>query len=373
MTDVADDRVVLHLRHVVGGDDVEVAGGGHEEVGGVDLVVEPDDFETFHDRLKGADGVDLGDLHPAALATKALGTALADIAVSADHGDLAGEHDVGRPHDAVDQRMTAAVEVVELALGDRVVDVDRREEKFAGLRHLIEPVDTGRGLFADAADVRRGDGPVVGLLLLDRRKQLENALELRVVGGLRARDGSAGLLEREALVHEQRGVATVVEDEVRALAVRPVECLEGAPPVLFQRLTLPGEDRDALGCVDGAVRSDRHRRGGVVLGREDVAARPTDFRAQFDEGLDEHRGLDGHVEGAGDPGTLQRMLACVLGAERHQPGHFMLGEFDFLAAEGDGLGREIGDLERHPRLQREVGVEKHGFRGDGAHEESPGK
>ena len=33
MADVADDRHVLHLAHVIDGDDVLVAGGGHEDVG----------------------------------------------------------------------------------------------------------------------------------------------------------------------------------------------------------------------------------------------------------------------------------------------------------------------------------------------------
>ena len=103
VTDVADDRVVLHLCHMSGGDDVEVAGGGDEEVGGINFVLEPDHFETFHRGLEGADGVDLGDLHPATLATKALGRALADVAVSAHHRDLAREHDVGGSHDSVDE------------------------------------------------------------------------------------------------------------------------------------------------------------------------------------------------------------------------------------------------------------------------------
>ena len=53
------------------------------------------------------------------------------------------------------QRVAAAVDVVELALGHRVVDVDRREQQRAGFHHLVEPVHAGRRLFADAADARR--------------------------------------------------------------------------------------------------------------------------------------------------------------------------------------------------------------------------
>ena len=40
VADVADDRLVLHPAHVVGGDDVEAAGGGDEDVGRLDDVLE---------------------------------------------------------------------------------------------------------------------------------------------------------------------------------------------------------------------------------------------------------------------------------------------------------------------------------------------
>ena len=57
----------------------------------------------------------------------------------------------------------------------------------------------------------------------------------------------AGLLVLDALVHEQGGVAAVVEDHVRAddLArlVAELEQLLGGPPVLLQGLALPGEAR----------------------------------------------------------------------------------------------------------------------------------
>ncbi len=68
----------------------------------------------------------------AALAAQRLRAALADFAVAEHDGDLAAEHDVGRAREAVRQRVAAAVDVVELALRDRVVDVDRREQQRAG-------------------------------------------------------------------------------------------------------------------------------------------------------------------------------------------------------------------------------------------------
>jgi hypothetical protein len=68
-----------------------------------------------------------------------LRAALAHVAVAADDRDLAGDHDVGGALDAVEERLAAAVEVVELRLGDRVVDVDGRGLELA----LRRPSRTG--------------------------------------------------------------------------------------------------------------------------------------------------------------------------------------------------------------------------------------
>ena len=115
-----------------------------------------------------------------------------------------------------------------------------------------------------------------------------------------------------------------------------------APPVVLQRLALPGEDRDAGGLLGRAV-ADDDRRGGVVLGGEDVAADPADVGTERGQRLDEDGGLHGHVQRAGDAGAGERLRVAVLVAQGHQAGHLVLGELDLLAAEaGEG---EVGDLE----------------------------
>ena len=94
--------------------------------------------------------------------------------------------------------------------------------------------------------------------------------------------------------------------------------------------------------VRGAVAADDRRGGRVVLGREDVAGDPAHVGAERGEGLDQHGGLHGHVQRAGDAGALERLLRAELLAQRHQAGHLVLGEADLVAAE---LGqREVGDL-----------------------------
>ncbi len=163
VADVADDRPVMHLAHVVEGDDVDVAGGGDENVGARRGFVHRRDLVALHRRLKRADRVDFGDHDPAAGVAQRRGRALADVAEARDHRHLAGHHHVGAAADAVDQRLAAAVEVVELRLGDAVVDVDRRPQKLAFLGHHIEPMHAGGRLFGDAADRRRRCAVPAGL------------------------------------------------------------------------------------------------------------------------------------------------------------------------------------------------------------------
>ena len=138
-------------------------------------------------------------------------------------------------------------------------------------------------------------------------------------------EGGVALLGAQAVVDQHGGVAAVVEDHVGEAAAVPVEQARGVVPVLDQRLALVGEHRRA-GGGDG--------RRGVVLRREDVARDPADVGAERLQRLDQHRGLDGHVQRAGDAGALQRLRGAVLGADRHQARHFRLGEVDLLAAEG---------------------------------------
>ena len=145
-----------------------------------------------------------------------------------------------------------------------------------------------------------------------------------------------------ALVDEHRGVATVVEDHVGLRAARPGEDLLGAVPVLLEGLALPGEDRDALGVLGGAVRAHDDGRGGLVLGGVDVAGGPADLGTERGERLDEHGGLHGHVQRAGDAGAGERLAVAELVAQGHQAGHLVLGEADLVAA---GLGQaEVADL-----------------------------
>jgi hypothetical protein len=237
-----------------------------------------------------------------------LGRALAHVAIAGDDGDLAGDHHVGGALDAVDQRFAAAVQVVELRLGDGVVDVDRREGQLAFLVHLVQAVHAGGGFFGHALDFRqalRVPLRIDGQAALDRVEQADFFFRTRLV---QHRDV---LLGTHAQVQQQGRVAAVVEDHVGVLAVRPFEDAVGVFPVLVQGFALDGEHR-------GADRGDGG--GGVVLGRVDVARGPAHLRAEGFQRADQHGGLDGHVQRTGDARALQRLAAAYSSRIAIRPG-----------------------------------------------------
>src|SRR5690606_32755201 len=242
VADVADDGLVLHRRHVLRGDDVLVAGGGDVDVAAAQGVLDGGDLVALHRRLQGADRVDLGDDHAGAVGTQRVRAALANVAVAADDGDLARQHHVHRALEAIGQRLAAAVEVVELRLGDRVVDVDRRHQQLAVLGQLVEAVHASGGLLGHALPVTDHGGPEAGALGRDALEQvLDDLLFLAAGGGV---DPVAAVLELVALVDQQGDVATVVHDQLRAeeaaVAVREAQRVQRAVPVFLQGLALPG-------------------------------------------------------------------------------------------------------------------------------------
>src|SRR5690606_26230165 len=108
VADVTDHRLVLHLRHVLDGDDVDVASGGDIDIAAAESVLDRGDFIAFHRGLERVDRIDLRNDDTRTLSTQRLSAALADIAVTDDHGDFAGDHDVESAVEAIDERVPAA-------------------------------------------------------------------------------------------------------------------------------------------------------------------------------------------------------------------------------------------------------------------------
>ena len=204
MTNVADNGIVAHDVEVCTGQDVTATSGGDEDLTLRSSLLHGGDLVTLNSSLEGVDGVNLGDKDVSTHAAEGVGATLTDVTVTGNDTDLTGNHDIGSTLDTVNERLTATVQVVELGLGDRVVDVDGRDGQLLLAEHLVEVVDTGGGLLG------------------------ETVAALELLG--------------ELVVNEGSQVTTVVEDEVELLAIlEGLELLLQAPFVLLVGLTLPGE------------------------------------------------------------------------------------------------------------------------------------
>ena len=186
--------------------------------------------------------------------------------------------------------------------------------------HLVQAMDAGGGFLGHATHGGQTDGIPLRIgrqLGLDRGKQ--HALFFR------ARIGQHGQvrLGAGAKMEQQGCVAAVVQNHVGVAAVGPLEDAVGVIPVLFQRLALDGEDRNAL---------IGHGGSSVILRGEDVAGRPADLGAQRHQRFDQHGGLDGHVQRAGDARAGQRLAGGIFLADGHQAGHLRFGDANFLVA-----------------------------------------
>merc|ERR1739838_618437 len=103
MSNVADDGILKHHLEVAAFDDAGATGSGDEDARLLGGLVHGGDLVSFHGGLKGVDGIDLRDQNSGAESTQSLGAAFADISVSGDAGDLAGDHDVRSALDSVDE------------------------------------------------------------------------------------------------------------------------------------------------------------------------------------------------------------------------------------------------------------------------------
>jgi len=191
---------------VLASDDVTASSGGDKDLSNGGSLLHGNDLVSGDGGLKGVDGVNLGNHDASTHSVESGNTTLSDITVSSNNGDLASNHDIGGTLDSVNERFSATVQVVELGLGDGVVDVDGGAEEtvLLVLEHAVEVVDTSGGLLGDTIAVLEH----LGVFLVDEGGQ----------------------------------VTTVIEDEVELLAVlESVELLLEAPFVLLLGLTLPGE------------------------------------------------------------------------------------------------------------------------------------
>src|SRR5437762_8722517 len=139
--------------------------------------------------------------------------------------------------------MPATVEIIEFRFGDRIVDVDRWHKQPVLLVHLVKTMHASGRFFRHAAPILHDLVPAVWILTLDFEQQIFDHL-LLFVCRFRLRP-IAAFLEFVTFVNEQRGVAAIINYELWALAIRVRDRLISAPPIFFETLTFPRENRYA--------------------------------------------------------------------------------------------------------------------------------
>ena len=137
-----------------------------------------------------------------------------ELTVAADDDLLSSKHDIRAALDAIDDRLSAEVQVVEFGLRHAVVDVHRGHGEVLRAAHLVETMHARDGLLDDAFDVRE---------------------QRRVV-----------------LMKVVREIAAIVQDHIRLPALFDADRLLDAPPEVVVGLALPGKDRNGFGSESGS-------------------------------------------------------------------------------------------------------------------------
>ena len=256
------------------------------------------DFEAFHRGLQRVDRIDLGDDDARAEAAERMRAAFADIAVAADDGDFAGDHDVERALDAVGERFAAAVEIVELRFGDGVVHVDGGDEQLALLRA------SGRGDARRWSFLRKRRSIPSRLRASDtgfsRFDFLEQVLDdLLFVAVDSAYRPSRCLLRARSLVDEQRDVAAVIDDELRAFVAGERERLIGASQ--YSSSVSPFQAKTGMPAFAMAAAAWSCVEKMLQLAQRTSAPRSTSVSMSTAV-------CDGHVQRTGDAHALERLV-----------------------------------------------------------------
>ena len=278
MARVADDGAVLHGLEVLLAQDVDVARGGDEQARHLGGLGHRHDAEAVHDRLEGAQRVDLEHDDVGAVALETHGQTAPAPAVAGHADDAAGDEDVGGPDHAVERALAGAVAVVEHVLGVGVVDGhDREHEAALGLERL-EADDTGGRLLGAADDVRGHVRPLA--------------------------------------VQHTDDVGAVVHGDVGPMVDAGVDVLVVGLVVL----ALDGVDTHAVFLDE--------RGGDVVLGAERVGGTEHDVGAAGLERAHEVGRLAGDVQTGADAHALERLLLGEAFADGGQHGHLHVGPLD---------------------------------------------
>lgn len=143
MADIANNGVVLHLAHMLKGNDALVSCGSDVDIDDIKYVFDSDHLVAFHAGLEGADWVHFGNIDTGTAASEGLGASFSHISETADQGLFASDHNISSTVDAVNDRVFTAIDVVEFGFGDRVIDIDAGTQQFTLFLQTVESGHSG--------------------------------------------------------------------------------------------------------------------------------------------------------------------------------------------------------------------------------------
>ena len=200
------------------GYDVTVTGSGYYDVRLRDRFVDVYHVVAVHRCLQSANRIDFCYHNTCTCTAQRIGRTFSYVAISANHSHFTGHHHISSSADCVHQTFFTTVFVIEFALGNAIVYVDRRDVQSAFRHTLIQTVNTGGGFFTQTFDTSD---------------------QFRVF-----------------IKHHVGQIAAIIQNHVQGLLVfTKMQCLLDAPVKFFFVLTFPCIHRDSgsSNCRSGMV------------------------------------------------------------------------------------------------------------------------
>jgi len=332
VTDVSNNSVVFHLSHVFSHNNILVSGGGDEDISLLKNILQANNLESPHACLKSADRINFSDVYSSTAANHSFSTSFADISESANDNFFTSNHDISSSEETIRERVSASIDVVELRLGNRVINVNGREREFSFLGNLVKTVNTGGGFLWNTSKSLHDSSPSFRVF---RDGSLQDSVKVLLVFSwvlLRIRKLFSFLIDLlpfSTFQNHHSGITTIVNKNIWSLVIREVESFKSKIPVFLEGFSLP--------CEDLCSSCSGNSRGSVVLSREDIARAPSDISTELLESLNEDTSLNGHVQRTSDSGSLQDLLRSEFGSARHESWHFDFSDVKLFSAVGSKL------------------------------------
>mmetsp|Transcript_20887 Transcript_20887/g.23232 ORF Transcript_20887/g.23232 Transcript_20887/m.23232 type:complete len:204 (+) Transcript_20887:134-745(+) len=101
MSNVSNNSIVLHLRHMFSHDNSLVTGGSNEDISFSYNRFKSLYLKSFHTGLEGTDWVNFGNGNSGTSGLHGSGRSFTNITISTDNNMLSGDHDISSSHDTI--------------------------------------------------------------------------------------------------------------------------------------------------------------------------------------------------------------------------------------------------------------------------------